>query len=133
MIKGESVTIYTPSATYDENKDEVFTFTAETVDNVLFGRPTTEQMDEVMRLYSVEVAYTLGIPKTYDKSLRGCYVVRARDVGEVSGATGATGETGQQQAVEPPKYWIAGDPQPLPLENCPTPWNREAYAVIVDG
>lgn len=116
MFSGETVTLYTPTVTYDENKDEVFTYTPQTVENVLFGKPSTEQVDEAMRLYSVEAQYVLGIPKTFTESLRGCYVTRARD-----------------GSSTPPKYWIAGDPQPLPPEICPTPWNREALAGWVDG
>ena len=71
-----------------------------------------EQVDEIMRLYSVEISYALGIPKTFTGSLRGCKVRRLRD-GQV--------------------FSIMGNPQPLPTELCPTPWNREALAVIVDG
>lgn len=112
MFKGESVVLLTPTISYDENKDEVQTWAETPIDNVLFGRPSTEQLEEVMRLYSVEINYTLGIPKTYQESLRGCQVRRLRD--------GLT-------------YRIMGDPQPIPIENCPTPWNREAAAVIVDG
>ncbi len=112
LFKGEPVTIKTPTITYDENKDEIETFTETELDNVLFGRPSTEQLDETMRLYGVEISYVLGIPKVYTSSLRGCLVYRPRD--------------GQA-------FRIMGDPQPLPPEICPTPWNREAMAVVVDG
>lgn len=117
MFSGETVTLYTPTTTYDENKDEVSTYTPQIVENVLFGKPTTEQVGEAMRLYSVEAQYALGIPKTFTESLRGCYVVRDRDAGMST----------------PHKYWIAGDPQPIPPENCPTPWNREVIAGWIDG
>ena len=112
MLRGEQATVKRPAYEYDELHDRVETWSDEPVENVLFGRPTTEQIDEAMRLYSVEVSYTLGIPKTYQASLRGCMVYRPRD-----------GRT----------YRILGDPMPLPPEICPTPWNREAMAVIVDG
>ena len=112
LFKGEPVTIKTPIITYDENKDEVATWTEIELDNVLFGRPTTEQVDEAMRLYGVHAQYTLGIPKTFTDSLRGCKVYRPRD-----------GRT----------YTIAGDPMPIPPEICQTPWNREAIAGWVDG
>ena len=112
MLKGETVTIYTPTIAYNAAKDEIAEYTPTTVDNVLFGMPSTEQIDEAMRLYGVRAQHTLGIPKTYAASLRGCYAIRSRD--------GA-------------KFWIAGDPQPLPPEICPTPWNREAIAGWVDG
>lgn len=111
-LKGEPVVIRVPAIGYDENKDEVATWTDLEVDNVLFGRPTTEQVDEAMRLYGVRAQYSLGVPKTCAIPLRGCRVFRPRD-----------GKT----------YAIAGDPQPLPPEICPTPWNREAIAGWVDG
>jgi len=128
MLRGETATIYTPTVTYDEAKDEIAEYTPVTVGNVLFGRPTTEQYDEAMRLYGVRAQYTLGIPKTYTASLRGCYVTRARDASVASTTTTTGGEPDDS-----PKYWIAGDPQPLPAEICPTPWNREAIAGWVDG
>lgn len=112
LFKGETVTILTPTIAYDENKDETVTWAETELDNVLFGRPTTEQVDEAMRLYGVHAQYTLGIPKDYSGSLRGCKVYRPRDENT---------------------YYIAGDPQPLPIEICPTPWNREAIAGWVDG
>lgn len=112
LFKGESVTVKTPIIAYDENKDEVATWTEVELDNVLFGRPSTEQVDEAMRLYGVHAQYVLGIPKTFTDSLRGCKVYRPRD-----------GRT----------YMIAGDPMPIPSEICPTPWNREAIAGWVDG
>lgn len=117
MLKGETVQIYTPTIEYDENKDEVISWSGAEVENVLFGRPTTEQVDEAMRLYGVHAQYTLGIPKSYTDSLRGCKVTRNRDGG----------------MDNPPEYIIAGDPQPLPPEICPTPWNREAIAGWTDG
>ena len=112
MLSGETVMLLRQTTSYDENKDEVISYQEETIDNVLFGRPSTEQVDEIMRLYSVEISYALGIPKTFTGSLRGCKVRRLRD-GQV--------------------FSIMGNPQPLPTELCPTPWNREALAVIVDG
>lgn len=109
---GEPVTILAPTVTYDENKDEIETFAETSVGNVLFGKPSTEQLEDAMRLFGVHAEYVLGIPKTFTASLRGCKVYRPRD-----------GKT----------YTIAGDPQPLPPELCPTPWNREAVAGWVDG
>ena len=155
MLKGETVTIYTPTFSYDEAKDEVAEYTPTVVGNVLFGRPTTEQYDEAMRLYGVRAQYTLGIPKAYTASLRGCYVVRgvaeepgATDEADVDGGTAETVEAAADEAADAAaatdaaddedeeteqRFWIAGDPQPLPPNLCPTPWNREAIAGWVDG
>ena len=116
MLRGETATVHAPTVAYDPaTKDELVTYTPTVVGNVLFGRPTTEQLDEAMRLFGVHAQYTLAIPKSFTASLRGCYVTRERD-----------GEN-------PPKYWVAGDPPPLPPEVCPTPWNREAIAGWTDG
>lgn len=111
-IKGESITLLTPTITYDENKDEVMTWTETELSNVLFASPSTDQVDEAMRLYGVHAQYALHFPQTFTASLRGCKVYRPRD--------GLT-------------YTIAGDPQPFPPELCPTSWNREAIAGWVDG
>lgn len=117
LLRGETVTVLRPSISYDERMDPVTTWTPESVDNVLFGRPSTEQADGAMRAYGVHAQYVLGIPKEYTASLRGCKVTRARDAG----------------LDDPPEYIVAGDPQPLPPELCPTPWNREAIVGWVDG
>ncbi|MBQ9620550.1 MAG: hypothetical protein IJR41_01250 [Atopobiaceae bacterium] len=111
MFRGEAADFWLPSMTYDaDTKDEIIEYSPKRVENVLFGRPTTEQADASMRMYGVEAQYVLGIPKGFTASLRGCYVTRVRD------------------GSDPVKFWIAGDPQPLPPELCPTPWNREAVA-----
>lgn len=151
MLRGETVTIYTPTFSYDDAMDEVAEYTPTVVGNVLFGRPTTEQTDEAMRLYGVRAQYTLGIPKTYAASLRGCYVVRGaaeetnaasenaetdetvETVAEAANTAAATVTGGDADDGTGQRFWIAGDPQPLPPEICPTPWNREAIAGWVDG
>lgn len=117
LLHGETVTVLRPAIAYDERMDPVATWTPEVIDNVLFGRPTTEQVDEVMRAYGVHAQYVLGIPKVYAASLRGCKVTRARDA----------------ELDDSPEYVVAGDPQPLPPEMCPTPWNREAVVGWTDG
>lgn len=120
-LRGEGVTIWRPTTAYDSAYDPVETWTPEHLDNVLFGRPTTEQADATMRAYGVEVAYVLGIPKGYTESLRGCRVTRDRD------------QTGDEPTMDGPTFVVAGDPAPLPPEVCPTPWNREAHVGWVDG
>ena len=116
MLRGESVKVYAPTVTYDANtRDEAVTWTATEVDNVLWGQPTTEQVDEAMRLHGIHAQYTLGVPKSFTGSMRGCYVTRDRD------------------GTDPPKYWVVGDPMPLPPEICPTDWNREAVVGRSDG
>ena len=126
-LAGEGVTVWRPSVTYDERMDPVTTWVPEHVDNVLFGRPSTEDVDGAMRAYGVHVQYTLGIPKSYTASLRGCRVTRDRDA-----TTAATTTTTGPEMWEP-TYVVAGDPAPLPPELCPTDWNREALVGWADG
>lgn len=154
-LRGEGVTIWRPTTTYDSAYDPVDTWTPEHVDNVLWGRPTTEQADATMRAFGVDVAYVLGIPKGYTESLRGCRVTRDRDlvvriIGSdvyvqpnrlsVDGDNAIVRaeyviERGNMQFADEwlYAYAIAGDPAPLPPEICPTPWNREAHVGWVDG
>ena len=113
MINDEPITLLTPTIAYDENKDEIETWT-ETELRVLFATPTTTQIDENMRLYGVRVGFIVHFPKTFTASVRGCKIFRPRD-----------GRT----------YDVAGDPQPYPPENCPShvPWNREVGVGWIDG
>lgn len=127
-LRGEAVTVWRPTTTYDERMDPVDAWEPEDVDNVLFGRPTTEQASETMRAYGVRAAYVLGIPKAYTASLRGCVITRRRDE-----PTATTTGPGAALAPGEPAYRVAGDPQPLPPELCPTDWNREALVGWSDG
>lgn len=126
MIRGESVTVWRPSVTYDERMDPVTAWTPEQVSNVLFDQPTTEDVDEAMRAYGVRAQYRMHVPKTYAKSLRGCRVTRNREM-----PTTTTTTTGPE--MWEPTYVVAGDPQPLMPELCPTDWNRSAIVGWVDG
>lgn len=117
MLKGESVVLLTPTISYDENKDEVLTYTEQTIDNVLFGQPETSDIDEVMRLYSVELSWVLAIPKTFEGTLRDCLITRQFD--------GVT-------------YRVIGNAEPYHpniMKSFPGnfPWNRRARVVMVDG
>ncbi len=109
MLSGESVTIWRPTTTLDERKDPVTEWTDETLDNVLFDQPRTEDMDAIMRMYGVVVHYRMHVPKAYTATLRGCRVERAN------------GDT----------YDVIGDPQPLQWS--PLDWDREAMLVMRDG
>lgn len=117
MIKGETVVVNRPIRTYDDRKDIAEEWEHEPVDNVLFGYPSTSDAEQVMRMYGTTAGYKLGIPKAYTKPLKGCTVVRMRDAGQ----------------EHPPIYRVLGDPQPLPPEICPTPWNRECFVEVADG
>lgn len=63
-IKGVPVTLYEKTQTgFDAANRPVYTETAVTVDNVLIGQPTSEDVTNEFNLSGRRIAYTLGIPK----------------------------------------------------------------------
>ena len=63
-LKGVPVTLYEKTLTgYDEANRPVYTETPVTVDNVLIGEPSTEDITNEYNLSGKRVAYVLGIPK----------------------------------------------------------------------
>lgn len=63
-IKGVPVTLYEKTqAGFDAANRPVYTETAVTVDNVLIGQPTSEDVTNEFNLSGRRIAYTLGIPK----------------------------------------------------------------------
>lgn len=63
-IKGISVTLYERTETgLDAANRPIYTETAVTVDNVLIGQPTSEDVTNEFNLSGKRIAYTLGIPK----------------------------------------------------------------------
>lgn len=114
LIQGESVTVLTPTYTYDEHMNEVEEWSEQTVENVVVA-PTSASassgdVSDTARPHGTKAILNLGFPKTFDASLRGCHViVRGRE------------------------YAVVGDPQPNTLANCPTPWWYSARVEAVDG
>lgn len=47
----------------DEFNDPVYSTTPVTVNNVLVGQPTTEEITDSINLYGKKIEYMLGIPK----------------------------------------------------------------------
>ena len=63
-IKGVPVTLYEKTLTgYDEANRPVYTETPVTVENVLIGEPSTEDVTSEYNLSGKRIAYVLGIPK----------------------------------------------------------------------
>lgn len=110
LIKGEAVTVRTPSITYDEHMEESTTWTETTVANVLVMPGATSDVTDSTRLHGTRVAYSLGFPNGFTASLRGCRVV-----------------------VRGKEYAVIGDPQQATAANLPEPWNRTAEVEAVDG
>ena len=64
MITGIDVVLYTKTQTgTDPLGAPVYTQTAETVQNVLVGEPTTDDLIHELQLYGKRLAYTLAVPK----------------------------------------------------------------------
>lgn len=110
LIKGEAVTVRTPSITYDEHMEETTSWAETTVENVLVMPGATSDVTDSTRLHGTRVVYSLGFPKGFTASLRGCRVV-----------------------VRGKAYAVIGDPQPATAANLPDPWSRTAEVEAVDG
>lgn len=110
LIAGEAVTVRTPTVGYDEHMEEVTTWDEATVQNVVVTPGATSDVLDSTRPDGTRVDYTLGFPKTFTESLRGCRVV-------VRGVECA----------------VVGDPQPYTADNVPGGHNYTVEAVRVDG
>ena len=110
LIAGESVTVRTPTVGYDEHMEEVTTWEDATVENVVVTPGATSDVLDSTRPDGTRVAFTLGFPKSFTATLRGCRVL-------VRGIECA----------------VIGDPQPHTAGNVPGPWNYTAEVEAVDG
>lgn len=110
LIKGETVTVRTPTISYDEHMEEVEAWEETTVPNVVVTPGSTSNVIESARPDGTRVEFTLGFPKSFTAPLRGCRVV-----------------------VRGTEYAVIGDPQPLTPDNTPGPWNYTAEVEAVDG
>ena len=64
MIKGTTVTLYEQvEAGEDPFGIPIYTETATTVDNVLIGEPSTDDITTTTQLYGKVIRFMLGIPK----------------------------------------------------------------------
>ena len=110
LIAGEAVTVRTPTVSYDEHMEEVVTWDEATVQNVVVTPGATSDVLDSTRPDGTRVAFTLGFPKTFTASLRGCRVL-------VRGIECA----------------VVGDPQPYAADNTPGAWNYTCEVARVDG
>lgn len=63
-MRGASVVLYVKTLTgHDALNNPVYTTTQETVDNVLIGQPTTDDVTSSIDLYGKKIEYMLGLPK----------------------------------------------------------------------
>lgn len=63
-MRGVTITLYNRTQTgTDEFNRPTYTETAESVENVLIGEPSTQEIIEELNLSGKQLAYTLAIPK----------------------------------------------------------------------
>ena len=63
-LHGITITLYSRTQTgTDAFNRPIFTETAEQVENVLIGEPSTDDITEELNISGKKIAYTLGIPK----------------------------------------------------------------------
>ena len=63
-MTGATVVLHVRTQTgVDSFNAPIFSETTESVDNVLIGQPTTEEIDSTLSLYGKKIEYMLGIPK----------------------------------------------------------------------
>lgn len=110
LIAGETVTVRTPTIGYDEHMEEVPSWSARPVENVVVTPGATSDVLDSTRPDGTRVAFTLGFPKAFAAPLRGCRVI-------VRGIECA----------------VIGDPQPYTPESVPGAWNYTAEVARVDG
>lgn len=110
LIAYETVTVLTPTTTYDEHMEASVAWSEAQVPGVAVAPGATSDVTDSTRPDGTRVALTLGFPKTFTASLRGCRV-----------------------SVRGKKYAVIGDPQPLTAENVPGSLNRPVEVEAVDG
>lgn len=110
LITGETVTVRTPVYSIDEHNEQVTRWVDTEVENVVVAPGSTADVEDSTRPYGTRAAFTLGLPKAFSASLRGCRVV-----------------------VRGTECAVIGDPQPNAVANCPTAWWYTAEVEAVDG
>lgn len=110
LIRGETVTVRMPTASYDEHMEQAESWEEAAVLNVVVAPGSTANVAGSARPDGTRVEFTLGFPKSFTAPLRGCRVV-----------------------VRGTEYAVIGDPQPLTSGNVPGPWDRTAEVEAVDG
>ena len=110
LIRGEAVTVRSPTVSYDEHMEETVTWYEAIVPNVVVTPGATSDVLESSRPDGTRVAFTLGFPKGFTAPLRGCRVI-------VRGVECA----------------VIGDPRPYTAANVPGSHNYTAEVERVDG
>lgn len=111
MIRGEQVIVLHPTIdSVDPYGAPVVSYAEDVVENVVIHPSDPSDYTDTNRPEGTLIQWVLHFPKTYTADLRECLV-------EVRGE----------------RFAIEGDPKPYMDVNTPTPWNRRAYALRVEG
>lgn len=114
MLNGKTITLLTPTVTYDEDHDRVTTYTSTTIDNVLIAPHATSDVTSDTHVDGINVDYQLAFPKTWTyQTLKGCLI--------------------QLPAPWNYKGKVVGDPIPNDVDNCPTQWYLTVELEAYDG
>lgn len=98
-MRGERVTVLRPVRTLGEDREPSVSWERSDVDDVLVAPAATSGEPGTNRPLPTQTALTLGFPKTFSGSLRGCRV-----------------------SVRGEEFEVVGDPRPNQAWNCPTRW-----------
>lgn len=113
MIRGVSVTVYTPSeGELDRFGNSTISYESQTVDNVLVAPGATADL-EAARPEGATVSYTLHFPKTFSGSLEGA-LIALPDPWEGT-------------------YRVVGSPGQYMDENTPTQWHMPVEVGLANG
>lgn len=110
LLSRETVTVRTPSVTFDEHMEEQAEWAEEQVPNVLVRPSSTSDVLESARPDGTRIDFRITFPKSFTASLRGCEVV-----------------------VRGSRYSVVGDPKQHTPDNAPEPWGMTAEVTAVDG
>lgn len=101
-MRGSDVTVLRKTESgEDEMGDPIVSWVPETVDNVLWSKSRSADLDDVSRPDGTEDTVTFHFPKTYTASLSGCKIVLGSRT-----------------------YDVVGDPVGYMPEHTPGVWNR---------
>ena len=111
MIRGETVKVLRPSVNgMDAYNTPIRKWSKESVDNVLVGSPSPDDVATSAEPDGLRVSLPLYFPRSYHGALRGCRV-----------------------GVRGTEYQVVGDPMPLDGGLTPTAWNMQVNVSRDDG